>query len=1557
MKKIYRELFILIAFAICSPNIKAQVDVILQLTPPLCGGFSTGSIQAIPISGQDPFFYEWSNGSSDNPIENLSDGVYTVTVTDANGATGTASGELISPPMLDVLIKVTECGVPGTMEAEITGGTPPLNINWNNGETTPTISDLQAGQYCITVTDDNSCAFQTCEFTAPEMIVSVETDTAFCGTGVGGNAYAVANGGVIPYEYEWNTGQTVDTLLNITPGEYIVTVTASNGCVEVDTGKVELQLGRFDVDFDIINPGCIGTSSGSITAIPSNGIAPYEYLWSTGDTVNSINNLSVGKYYITITDTLGCISVDSVDLVLANVIMLSFDSNAPSCPGSSDGTATAIVENGNPPYNFLWVDGDTTATINNLSEGTYTVFVTDSLNCLGLDSVTISDPSPLELGITSVDLSDCGGDDGMAYGTANGGEMPYSFLWSNGATTDTINNLAAGTYILTVTDAKGCQIVDSTTVNGPVAFEVSVSGTELVCWNENKGELIVEVINGTPPFQYNWSNGDTTSIISGLPANNYYVTVTNQEGCIGIDSFEIINNPEITINESINDVSCFGFNDGSINVLVGGGTSPLDILWDNGSNSTIRNALVAGQYTISVSDEIGCSALDTFQVNAPDELSLTFNNSAGSCGANGFSIAIVVGGNGPYTYLWETGDTTSFIDQLPPGNYDLTVTDQGNCSKTGTANIPSFPFIDLAVFGTNTTCNGNSNGTATASAMGGVPPFTYEWDNGGTTMQITDLSPGTYFVTVTDSEDCTASGSVEISMGIGLDVSLDGATYICNGQTGTLTAMAVGGTSFYSYIWSNGETTQTISNLTPDYYAVTVTDPFGCTGETETTLLSGGDYAVVSELKNVDCFGESTGQIELSVVNELPPAIYQWAGGETTSALYDLPAGSYSVMVSDFSGCTKQIDFDLTEPPLLEVDVVGTSGICGNLGSVISYANGGTKPYNYLWNTGSVDTSLSILGPGTYVLTLTDAKGCEIIDSATIDVIPTVSCDVMLMHPVTSINGDDGELSIMVEYGTAPYEYDWNSGQTTQTISDLFFGNYTVTVTDANDCMTDCNFVLLNGARIGNLAWFDVDGNGIQNLGELGIEDITVQLEGMNDYGEVVSEFVTTNVQGLYSFDVIPGSYELTFSQQLGLTTSPNQQGGDLTTDSDIDPISNKTNMLFISGGQDEQDIDAGFFQPINCDNITNGGMLCCDQNLCAAGDQPTIISSQSDATGGTGTIEYLWMYSEETNIFDPNTWTSLSNSNTPEFVPIPLDTTTYFIRLSRRSGCSDFIESNIVEILVNDFDMPEITGIDTLCTELPASFSANDFGPDANYSWSFENGLPNVADSIVAENIVWEQVGDQSVSLIIDIDGCILFADYQFFVTESPQLCGFDPLVLEGEMTGDMRVILDWRYKNSTAGFQTFLVEWANDTSSFMALGPPDATENLGDVTRYFHTHENPSIGENAYRVVLKDTEGNELISNVVTFQKDSLIDRPSLVHIYPNPFNDRITFEINDRFEDLPITFEMYNTLGQLLANYEFPSDLTKIEMDTKNFASGTYFFFIKYGGKPQKIVKMVK
>ncbi|MEO1260944.1 MAG: SdrD B-like domain-containing protein [Bacteroidota bacterium] len=1559
----YRELTFPLVVALLLMHVaptQGQINISLQLSNPACGGFANGSITAIPLSGQSPYTYLWSNGSTDNPLNNIPAGNYTVTVTDFNGLTGTASGTLTEPPPLFVQIVVTDCGILGDMEADVTGGIMPFSYEWSTGDTTPSINNLATGLYCLTVTDINSCAFQTCESIGTPMALTMETDTAFCGAELGGAANVSVTGGVWPFDFEWSNGVTNDSIFDLAPGTYTVTVTGENGCTEVISEDVPLGPGEYDIDFDNINPGCSGSNTGSVTALGDGGVAPYIFIWSTNDTAATVSDLPAGTYYVTATDDYGCVEEDSTELVTASSITLDLGSENPLCAGGTDGEIRVVADNGAAPYTYLWSTGDSTQMVSGLPADTYVILVSDTLNCIAIDSISLFDPPPLEFSISSTNVTVCGESDGTATVMVSSiGTPPYRYAWSNGDTTSMVDSLPVGTYGVTLTDANDCPVKDSIMVTGPSSLNVSVTGSSIVCSGENNGSLTAEVEYGTPPYLFEWSNGETGSTIDNLPAGNYTVTVTSSEGCIGIDSATIANSPPINVSANINDVSCFGFTNGSISVSLSGGTAPISISWENGSNSTIRNGLNAGEYMLLVTDDAGCTRNDTFNVEQPDEIEISFNSSAGSCGDNGFSIAIAIGGTMPYTYEWSTGSTTAFVDGLAPGNYTVTVTDDNDCSSVATANIAPYPAIDLTVVSTNTNCNGSSDGTATANTTGGNAPYNFLWNNGQTTPTISNLSPGVYSVTVTDANDCTSEGNTEVFLGNGLSVTISGSDIICPGESGTLTAMTTGGAPFYDYQWSNGESSQMITDLNAGTYQVTITDPDGCSGEAEQVIVAGGNYTVDSSFENVDCAGESTGRIQLEVMNATPPILYFWSNGGFSSEIENIPAGNYTVTVADASNCTQTLDFNISEPPLLELEVIGTDGTCGNLGSASSIVDGGTMPYFYEWSNGSTNSSINILGPGTYQLTITDAKGCQAVDSAIIEVIPSISCNIMLVQPISSINGNDGILTAMTNGGLPPFNYEWSNGQTTETISNLSPGNYAVTITDEDNCATTCNFFLMDGARIGDFVWEDSNGNGIQDAGENGLQDVMIRIEGTDGYGNMIDATTTTDVLGNYSFDVVPGSYELTFNTPNGYLPSPNLQGTDPALDSDADPFTNKTGTLSINGGIDNQSIDAGFVEEINCDNITDAGEICCEQTLCAPGEQPEQLNNLLPPSGGTGTLEYLWTFSEQPGPFDPLTWTSIPNSNNPDFTPPSLQDTTYFVRRARREGCADFFQSNPVSIIVKDFQPVEIIGSDTICAGEPADFIATNLGPDASYSWSFPSASPNSAVSNLADNIIWEETGIKDIFLEIEIDGCQLTANGEIFITDNVDLCGYD-LVLNGILTNSMEVELDWVYPESNTVTRTYLVEWVSENGTFEPLGPPDSTEQAGNLVHYFYTHKNPRIGINEYRVVLNDSQGNQLISNTVEiFREVVTVDTNNIVFVesFPNPFKEKITVEVIDRFDGIPINIELINSLGQLVFFDEIKMDMDRYEINTSNFSQGTYFLFVRYGNKPQKIFKLIK
>ena len=491
-----------------STSLFAQITVTLQVQHIQCGGFSSGIITAIPIGGSSPYSYLWSNGSTNNPVTNLAAGTYSVTVTDDNGVTGTASANVIEPPPLFVEIVVTNCDLPGAMEGAVTGGTSPFEYEWSTGETTQSISNLAPGLYCLTVTDDNSCAFITCESIGTPMIPEIGTSPAICGSGMGGSASVNVGGGVSPFEYLWNNGETTASISNLTPGIYTVTITADNGCTSSISGEVGVVPGNYPIVLDVVQPTCDGSSNGSINASASGGISPYSYTWSTGATGPMISNLSAGSYTVTSTDAIGCTAVQSTTLNYLSTLTVSTNASNPTCDGVANGFISSVPMSGSPPFQFNWSNGDNTQTISNLLEGIYTVTVTDDLGCTAMATDTLVAPPAFIVNLSTINASQCGFNNGSASATpSGGGSPPFSYQWNNGSTANPLNNIGAGTYTVTVTSVQGCTASATGEVTQPDNLIIDISGGTLVCGNDDDGSLTASVTYGNPPYNFAWSNG------------------------------------------------------------------------------------------------------------------------------------------------------------------------------------------------------------------------------------------------------------------------------------------------------------------------------------------------------------------------------------------------------------------------------------------------------------------------------------------------------------------------------------------------------------------------------------------------------------------------------------------------------------------------------------------------------------------------------------------------------------------------------------------------------------------------------------------------------------------------------------------------------------------------------------------------------------------------------------------------------------------------------------------------------------------------------------------
>ncbi len=870
----------------------------------------------------------------------------------------------------------------GTILASATGGIPPYNYSWSNGETGPSVFGVGAGTYTVTVTDMMGTATGSVTLGQPSAMSTQAISTGTTCANAGGVDVNVS-GGVGPYTYSWSNGSTSKTQSGLASGLYCVTVTDVNGCTDASCIGV---VGALTVDVTTFDSRCAFACDGAANAIVTGGTGPYSYVWNTGGTTPTISPLGPGTYTVTVTDANGCMVIGTGVVSEPPPVLLTIDSQDPGCNNGNGGQITINSTGGVGPYTYLWNTGQTTNTINNLSTGTYIVNVTDANGCVK-DTMVVLAGGSVNLIVNSSDVTCGGSDDGTATAFASNGVAPYSYTWSNGMSGTFIGNLSPGDYTVTATDATGCASISTVTVGaGGTGLNLNFTSTDESCGGGNDGTAGVTAAGGSGNYTYNWSNGMSTGNISGLGAGSYSVTVNDGTGCFSTGSVVINAGANISANATTTDASCGSLGTASVNPS--GGSAPYSFAWSNGSTAQNQTGLAAGNYSVTVTDANGCTSIDN-NVGVADggsALTLTFATSDEACADanNGTATVAVGGGSGNYTYAWSNGMTTADISGLAPGTYNVTVNDGSGCSGTGSASIGSGGTISLSGSATDIPCGASNSGTATVTPNGGTAPYTYAWSNGGTTQNISNLGVGSYGVTVTDVLGCTSSTTVNVSEESAPVMNVTSTNALCLGtDNGSATANVTSGGPV-TYSWSNGATTSSISNLGAGTYSVTATNADGCTatGSTTITAPSSAVSGTATITGQISVAGANDGSATANGSGGTPGYTYSWSNGATTQSISNLGPGTYTVTITDSNGCTTTASVTLSQgPPPCNQDtnagvVSSDQTFCGpgfDPTTLVGTApTGGSGALTYLW---MYSTTASEFGNGGSYTGITGATG------------------------------------------------------------------------------------------------------------------------------------------------------------------------------------------------------------------------------------------------------------------------------------------------------------------------------------------------------------------------------------------------------------------------------------------------------------------------------------------------------------------------------------------------------------------------------------------------------
>lgn len=916
----------------------------------LCYGGNNGAIDLSisAISPALPYTYIWTNGATTQDLNGLTAGPYEVQIRDANQCQLFTGATILEPEQpLNITYtktdKLCNSGVNnGSIDVLIQGGTLPYTKNWSNGSTAEDISGLAAGTYTLTVTDGQGC-LKSVSVTINEP-ATLGQNAAITHVNCKGNtdgAIAIdVFGGVLPYGYSWSSGQTQEDISGITAGNYLLTVTDGNGCTNIASHVVTepaLDLTLSAVPTHVL---CKGNLTGAINVTTNGGTPGYSYVWINAQGIvlpyqtEDISNIGASNYTVVATDTKGCTAQLSqvINEPLAELKSTPTFQHI-NCFGAATGQVDPVISGGTGAYTYAWSNGTSAPILMNAIAGNYTLTVTDGNGCTAIFTYQLTQPTAgLSISLSKTDVLCFGENTGAVNSIVEGGTSGYTYVWNNSAITPNIQNVLAGPYSVTVTDAKGCVISDNITVNQPLApLNMTSVVTDVDCFGNNSGSIDVTTTGGTTPYYFAWSNGgtivmvDTTEDVSNQYADNYLVVVTDAHGCVENLS-STINQPTapIVITGIIDDVNCFGMNDGGIDVTVTGGTIGAGYIynWSSGANTQDLNGITAGNYPITVTDQNLCTESKDFIVNQPLEpLTATVEATDVKCtnGADGMLISSVTGGTSPYTYAWSNGEVTPNIYNLIAGAYNLTVTDaQGCTSFSGSVINQPAQLLDVTFTSTDVQCFGGSDGTIEIAITGGVQPYYYNWGNQGEilmnnfTEEISGLNQGEYFVRVTDRNGCVNEQYITINEPTLLVTSFTTTDVLCFGEsTGAVDVTSSGGTLPYVTTWSNGQTTEDAVNLAAGQYIYVVVDDHLCTVSDTAYIYQPTQVEINYETSDVTCIDQANGAIFVSAYGGVAPYDFVWNNGEVQPNIGDLAVGVYELIITDANNCDSMFVFEI----------------------------------------------------------------------------------------------------------------------------------------------------------------------------------------------------------------------------------------------------------------------------------------------------------------------------------------------------------------------------------------------------------------------------------------------------------------------------------------------------------------------------------------------------------------------------------------------------------------------------------------------------------------------
>lgn len=846
---------------------------------------------------------------------------------------------------------------------------------------------------------------------------------------------------------------------------------------------------------------CFGQNVGAVNISVQGGSGSYTYKWSYQNaTTQDLVNLPAGTYSVTVTDATTQISVVKSFTVQgpSSALAVALSGQSVTCFDSNDGKLSATPTGGTSPYVYAWSGGlPALSAHSNVLPGLYYVTVTDAKGCIVTsDSFRISRPaSALAVVLNSQNATCIGINNGQVSAVASGGSTPYAYAWSNNLPANQMShsNVAVGQYRVTVTDARGCAVSAIGQVGQSAGVSItSVQTTPIDAGSD--GAVNVTVAGGQTPYAFSWTGpggySRATEDISGVGVEgSYCFRVSDSQGCYDTTCVSVLKRLKFS-NAIVRD-ACFETANGSVVVDITGGKTPYQFLWSNGAITQNLDSVRGGAYRLTVTDATGTTLTGSFDVPELSGILInaTFNPSRGPEGtANGSIVLSVSGGEAPYTYKWNNNAVTATLSNLAKGEYCVTVTDAKGCTMVRCIQIElvSLPLAIEATV-TNNKCFGQTQGIIQIQVTGGLAPYFALFNDGvrvdansSGVVERKNLAAGTYTYVITDKEGSTKANSSLITQPTAVSIMSTVVKHDNDapGCTGGITITVGGGASPYFVRWNSNNAGLLITNLCEGQYVPTVEDANGCMVTFDPIEIN--TFTFLGQIVDNVCPGDAGGDVNLNIAGGAAPYTYFWLNskGDTISRTKDLSnvvSGTYRAIVKESSGNSLLKEFAIGTKSSLSARALVTSNFrtygvsCRDAADGVIEAtalNGIGVNYIYAWLldeklVGS-EQKLTKAAAGTYKVQVTDEAGCMTEAMAELTAPPLLGVSGSVNH-ISCVGARDGDILVSASGGVpgSIYTYRWSTGATGPRISFLTKGNYTASVTDANNCTVSGLFTVL----------------------------------------------------------------------------------------------------------------------------------------------------------------------------------------------------------------------------------------------------------------------------------------------------------------------------------------------------------------------------------------------------------------------------------------------------------------------------------------------------------------